>query len=362
MRRFWICWGTKPGGAGRRSTCGACTLVRLTLAKGEVPVPVALRLFLPEAWASDPERCRKAGVPEERRAPRSKMEIALDALDRVMAAGVVFGCVRADAGYGMSAEFRRALSERGLRWAVGIPRIQKVYPTDVELLAPPPPKAKGRAPKHPVPTRERESAEAVLEGVEWKEVSWREGTKGALRARFAAVRVRVADGPMNSRAQHLPGEEAWLLGEHRATGEKKYYLANHPPGTPLETLAAAIKARWSCEQAHQQMKEELGLDHFEGRSWSGLHHHALLTMIAFGFLQHLRLQEAAARGGNPVPRTGAAAPAHTAGGPSHTARAPHAQVPAPLPTLPPSLDPACSPARSGEVVPNQIRIDRDPVE
>ena len=112
-------------------------------------------------------------------------------------------------------------------------------------------------------------------------------------ARFAAVRVRVADGPpqriRDKGQQHLPGDEAWLIGEHRMSGEKKYYLANLPAKTDLRTLAATIKARWICEQAHQQMKEELGLDHFEGRSWQGLHRHALMTMIAYAFLQHRRL-------------------------------------------------------------------------
>jgi SRSO17 transposase len=89
--------------------------------------------------------------------------------------------------------------------------------------------------------------------------------------------------------QHLPGDETWLIGEQRASGEKKYYLASQPAETNLRTLAAIIKARWICEQAHQQMKEELGLDHFEGGSWQGLHRHALMIMIAYAFLQHRRL-------------------------------------------------------------------------
>jgi SRSO17 transposase len=92
--------------------------------------------------------------------------------------------------------------------------------------------------------------------------------------------------------QHLPGEEAWLIGEHRSNGERKYYLSNLPGNAPLKRLAAAVKARWACEQAHQQLKEELGLDHFEGRSWVGLHRHALMTMIAYAFLQSRRLNQA----------------------------------------------------------------------
>jgi SRSO17 transposase len=103
------------------------------------------------------------------------------------------------------------------------------------------------------------------------------------------LRVRPAEGAQLRNGWHLPGEEVWLVGERRASGEHKYYLSNLPADTPLETLAATIKARWVCEQAHQQLKEELGLDHFEGRSWRGLQHHALLCQLAFAFLQHLRL-------------------------------------------------------------------------
>ena len=90
----------------------------------------------------------------------------------------------------------------------------------------------------------------------------------------------------------MPGEEAWLVGEHRSTGERKYYLSNLPADTSMRDLAGAIKARWICEQAHQQLKEELGLDHFEGRSWTGLHRHSLMTMMAYAFLQARRLAQA----------------------------------------------------------------------
>jgi SRSO17 transposase len=127
-----------------------------------------------------------------------------------------------------------------------------------------------------------------------------------LAASFAAVRVRIADGPPQriheKGMQHMPGEEAWLVGERRVSGERKYYLSNLPAEANLKTLAATIKARWICEQAHQQLKEELGLDHFEGRSWHGLHRHALMTMIAYAFLQSRRLAEASGGKKNP-PRT-----------------------------------------------------------
>jgi SRSO17 transposase len=277
---------------GKTANCQ--TLVSLTLARSEVPVMLALRLFLPEIWTSDRARLKRAGVPAEHQTARTKPEIALAELDRVIAAGVRFGCVLADAGYGMSAPFRQGLTTRKLTWAVGIPRHLKVYPPDVQMIWPV--ARRGRPRRRAVPDVLSIAAEDMLADAPWRNVCWRMGTKGKLEARFAAVRVRVADGPpqriWDKGQQHLPGEEAWLIGEHRMSGEKKYYLANLPAKSNLRILAATIKARWICEQAHQQMKEELGLDHFEGRSWQGLHRHALMTMIAYAFLQHRRLTTA----------------------------------------------------------------------
>jgi SRSO17 transposase len=105
------------------------------------------------------------------------------------------------------------------------------------------------------------------------------------------VRVRPADADQTRDGLHLPGDVAWLVSERLSNGDRKYYLTNLPASASRKKIVATIKARWACEQAHQQLKEELGLDHFEGRSWWGLHHHALLTMIAFAFLQTLRLHE-----------------------------------------------------------------------
>jgi SRSO17 transposase len=302
---------------GKNANCQ--TLVSLTLASGEVPVMVGLRLFLPESWSSDPVRLSGAGVPEDHRVHRTKPEIALAQIDRARAAGLRFGCVLADAGYGLSAPFRKALSERGLRWTVGIPFKQKVYPVDVAMIFPV--AGRGRPRKRHVPDAASMSAQAMLEAAPWRKLSWRRGTKGRLQARFAARRVRVADGPPQRigtmGAQHLPGEEVWLIGELRSTGERKYYLSNLPAGTSLTRLAGAIKARWICEQAHQQLKEELGLDHFEGRSWTGLHRHALMTMIAYAFLQSRRLKQATREKKNPGPATAAEPSSDPRGPPRH---------------------------------------------
>jgi len=277
---------------GKTANCQ--TLVSLTLARAEVPVMVGLRLFLPDSWTCDPARLKQAGVPAAHRAPRSKPEIALAEIDRTIATGVRFGSVLADAGYGLSAPFRQGLTTRGLTWAVGIPGRQKVYPAHVKLIFPV--AGRGRPRQRHIPDILSKSAEEMLAPAVWRSVSWRQGTKGALKARFAAIRVRVADGPPqrigDKGQQHLPGEEVWLIGERRTSGETKYYLVNLPPETKLRRLAAIVKARWICEQAHQQVKEELGLDHFEGRSWQGLHRHALMTMIAYAFLQYRRLATA----------------------------------------------------------------------
>src|SRR6267378_4167274 len=314
---------------GKTANCQ--TLVSLTLAQGEVPIMLALRLFLPESWTSKRARLERAGVPTEYRTARTKLEMALAEIDRIIAAGVRFGCVLADAGYGMSAPFRQGLTARKLAWAVGIPRHLKVYPADVQMIRPVTPRGR---PRQRIPDTLSVAAQDMLATAKWQNISWRTGTKGKLRARFAAVRVRVADGSpqriKDKTYQHVPGEQAWLIGEHRASGEKKYYLANLPANTDLRTLAATIKARWVCEQAHQQLKEELGLDHFEGRSWQGLHRHALMTMIAYAFLQYRRLATARRKKKNQRPT----APANSARRTSRHSRALGSTTPTPMSTLP----------------------------
>ncbi|GEP12795.1 hypothetical protein MMMDOFMJ_2547 [Methylobacterium gnaphalii] len=277
---------------GKTSNCQS--LVSVTLACREVPIMVGLRLFLPETWTSDPERMTRAGVPTNRQGASTKPEIAIQEIDRVLASGTRFGCVLADAGYGSSGVFRQALSERGLLWAVGLSRRQNVYPADVGLIIPVAKTGKWR--QYHIADQLPVAAETMLAGERWQTISWRRGTRGRLTCLFAARRIRVADGHKyrmsDNRMQCMPGDEVWLVGERRPSGEQKYYVSNLPAETPLRRLAAAIKARWVCEQAHQRLKEELGLDHFEGRSWTGLHRNTLMTMIAFAFLQDRRLKAA----------------------------------------------------------------------
>ena len=156
-----------------------------------------------------------------------------------------FGCVLADSGYGSSGSFRQALSERGLLWAVGLSRRQNVYPADVALIFP---VANAGGPrKYNIPDQLPVAAETLLAGGKWRRVSWRRGTKGRLICLFAARRVRIADGHkhrmLDNRMQCMPGEEVWLVGERRSTGEKKYYVSNLPANTSLKTLAAPIEGR-----------------------------------------------------------------------------------------------------------------------
>lgn len=277
------------GELGKKANCQS--LVSLTLARREVPVVVGLRLFLPEAWDADAERRRKCGIPREIR-HQPKWRVALEEIDRVMEQGAEFGDVLADAGYGVSVGFRRGLNERDLTWTVGVTSAQKVYPADVEV-SPPGRNAQGRPRKHGKPSCPDATTEATIDGLgarALRSLTWRRGTKGPLRGRFAMARVRVADGAKISQGRRLPGQEAWLICEKRAGGERRYYFSNRDANTSRIELARTVKARWVCEQPHQQMKQELGLDDFEGRTWLGLQHHALMTMIAFLYLQHLRLK------------------------------------------------------------------------
>ena len=228
---------------GKTANCQ--TLVSLTLARGEVPVMLALRLFLPESWTRKRARLERAGVPTEYRTARTKPEMALAEIDRVIAAGVRFGCVLADAGYGMSAPFRQGLTARKLPWAVGISRHLKVSPADVQMIWPV--AGRGRPRQRHVPDILSMAAEDMLADATWQNISWRTGTKGKLKARFAAVRVRIADGPpqrnqgqgpatsarrgglAHRRTQDVGGEE--ILSRQPAGKDGPAHLGGHHQGT-----------------------------------------------------------------------------------------------------------------------------------
>ena len=221
------------GQVGKRASCQA--LVSLTLAGREVPVPVGLRLFLPEEWTRDPERCAAAGVPAGEVVARAKGEIALAALDRLIAAGVRFGVVLADAGYGASAAFRRELSKRGLTWAVGIPRNQKVYAADVRLVPP-----TGRR-RRPVPDQEPREAEAVLADLPWRRTLsgiWEVILTALAEADPDAATLQMIDSTTVRTHQCAAGAKGGLIARVLAVR----VVASRPSSMPTPTRTAGRSA------------------------------------------------------------------------------------------------------------------------
>lgn len=210
------------GALGKQANCQC--LVSLTLARNEVPVPIALRLYLPEGWAADPKRRAKARVPEDI-SFRPKWRIALDEIDRLLEHNVQFGSVLADAGYGACGEFRNELSKRKLVWTVGILSTQTAYPASVRVSPPKPKRTRGRQPTRGTPTEPSQTVAKLIERLgprAVRTVTWRRGSKGPLFGRFAMMRVCPADGPrMPGNNHHLPGDEAWLIAEFRSE-ETKY--------------------------------------------------------------------------------------------------------------------------------------------
>jgi SRSO17 transposase len=275
------------GALGKKANCQAAVSVHYVAPKGHYPL--ALRLFLPEAWVADADRLVWAGVPAEFRREQTKGQIALDLLDQVRAEGLPGRVVLADAGYGASGEFRRALADRGLHYIAGV--------TDEAVVFTEPPAwdrpagrggvgpAGGRPqsnpqlrPGTPRPVRLRDLAARTP----LRRVTWRAGAKGPMSGRFAWVRVWPGFGW--KRGECAGADPVWLLIEEQADGDLKYALSNLPAGTSAVRAVRLWKCRWPVEQGYQQMKEELGLDHFEGRSWRGFHHHAAMVMLAYGFL------------------------------------------------------------------------------
>lgn len=241
------------------------------------------RLYLPEGWANDSERRREAGVPAEE-VFRKKWELALEIIDQARSWGLPDRIVLADAGYGEVTAFREALEEKKLPYVVGVPPNAGVWlkpPKPVMLK----PKANGRPPTALHYGKQRPVAlkDAALQATGWKRVRWREGTKGWLQSRFWAARVQPSHGFHEGRPPH---KEVWLLvewpeGEPEPT---KYFFCDLPPDYSLRRLVRLAKCRWKIEHDYHQLKEELGLDHYEGRSWRGWHHHVTMVMLAHAFL------------------------------------------------------------------------------
>jgi SRSO17 transposase len=274
------------GQLGKQDNCQVA--VTLAVANDHASLPIAYRLYLPEVWASDPARRAKVGVPEEV-AFRTKPQIALAQIRRAVEQGVAVGVVLADAGYGGDTDFRTGLTERDLRYVVGVQSSISLWPPGTGPLPPKVWSGRGRPPKllrrdagHG-PISALDLAEG-LPGAAWRRVAWREGSRGAeLASRFAAVRVRPGHRD-DGRAE--PHAQEWLLIEW-PEGEKeptKYWLSTLPAAAGIGELVRIAKARWRIERDFQELKQEIGLGHYEGRGWRGFHHHASLCIAAYGFL------------------------------------------------------------------------------
>jgi SRSO17 transposase len=273
------------GQLGKQDNCQVA--VSLSVATGQASLPVAYQLYLPESWANDPDRRVKAGVPEEV-IFRTKPEIALAQIRAALEAGVSRSVVLADAGYGNDTSFRTGLTEMGLTYVVGVQSSIRLWSPGTQPLPPKPWSGRGRPPslvrRQPghAPVSAKELAQALPEDA-WRRITWREGSKVPLASRFAAVRVRPAH---RDYWRSAPRPEEWFLIEWpQGEGEPtKYWLSTLPEDTELADLVDQAKLRWRIERDYQELKQEIGLGHYEGRGWRGFHHHATLAIAAYGFL------------------------------------------------------------------------------
>jgi SRSO17 transposase len=283
------------GTLGKTDNCQVAVSLHYVAPLGDYPL--ALRLFLPEEWTQQAERLGSVGVPVAERTPKTKGEIALEVLDVVRSEGLPHQAVVADAGYGTGGEFRRGLETRGETYVVGVSGQEVVLRRAPKWEVRGAAVTRGRPPSRWYPTAETPAPASIkhlAQQLKRTSFSWRVGTKGALEAEFAWVRVWPAHDWQSGRAANdVPNAKTdarWLLVEWRRDGSIRYALSNLPASTTLAQAASLWKTRWHVEQGYQLLKEELGLDHFEGRSWAGFHHHATLCCLAYGFLTLERLR------------------------------------------------------------------------
>jgi SRSO17 transposase len=273
------------GQVGKQDNCRVA--VSLSIATWSASLPIAFRLYLPEVWTENKKRRREGGIPDDVEF-QTKPQIALEQIRDAVKEGVTRGVVVADAGYGVDGKFRTGLTELGLAYAVGVQSSLSVWAPGTEPLPPLPRKQMGRPPK--LLRRDQDHQPVAVKDLAlglppeaWKTVSWRQETQQKLRSRFAALRVRPAH---RDYWQAEPHAEEWLLiewpkGEAEAA---KYWLSTLSADVKLKDLVSVAKQRWIIERDYEELKQELGLGHYEGRGWRGFHHHATLCIAAYGFL------------------------------------------------------------------------------
>jgi SRSO17 transposase len=274
------------GSLGKVDNCQVA--VSLSLATAEGSLPLAYQLYLPREWADDKKRCELAGVPKQI-AFATKGEIAWAQIQSALAAGIPRGPLLTDAGYGDEAAFRDRLSEEGLPYAVGIRAATAVWWGQHQPAPAPDKPSSGqrrartrRDPSHQ-PISVLELAQR-LPASSYRTITWREGTNAPLRSRFACVRVRAAQGNQQRAEEWLLIE--WPRGEAEPT---HYFLSTLSADISFKALVNTVKMRWRIEHDYRELKQEVGLGHYEGRNWRGYHHHASLCIAAYGFLMLERL-------------------------------------------------------------------------
>jgi SRSO17 transposase len=262
------------GQLGKQENCQVA--VSLSIANHHASLPIAYRLYLPETWTKDGPRRRKVGVPEDVRF-MTKPEIALEQIGHACEAGIARGVVLTDPAYGNDARFRHGISALGLMYSVGVQSTTLVW-----IPGSRPVKARRGGRERNRDLVSVKDLALGLSATAWRTIKWREGTNEWLSSRFAHLRVRVGD-------RHQLAEEGideWLLIEW-PKGEKepsKYWLSTLPEIVSFRDLVDTTKLRWRVERDYQELKQEVGLGHFEGRGWRGFHHHATLCIAAYGFL------------------------------------------------------------------------------
>jgi SRSO17 transposase len=273
------------GQLGKQDNCQVA--VSLSVANDHASLPIAYRLYLPHEWADDPDRRTQAGVPDDV-VFQTKPQIALDQLRAAVAAGIEAEVALVDTGYGTDTDFRDGITEMGLPYVVGIQSSISLWPPGQEPLLPKAWSGRGR----PTSSIRRDtkhrpiSAKQMALGLPkraWRRVTWREGTNTKLTSRFAAVRVRPAHRDYH---RSTPRPEEWCLIEWPTDEPEptKYFLSTLPANITRRELVNTAKLRWRIERDYQDLKQELGLGHYEGRGWRGFHHHATLCIAAYGFL------------------------------------------------------------------------------
>ncbi len=277
------------GQLGKQDNCQVA--VSLSVANSSASLAVAWRLYLPKSWAADADSRRQAGIADDL-GFHTKPAIALGQLRDAVARDLPRGVVLADAGYGNDSGFRQGITALELPYCVGILSSTTVWAPGTGPLAPKPRSGPGRPPTR---LRRGEGHRPVsvktlafdLPEDAWEDVTWREGSDAPLQSRFARIRVRPAHRD-EKRAEPRP--EEWLVVEWPDDDEpSKYWLSTLPGETCLEHMARTAKTRWRIERDYRELKQEVGLSHFEGRGWRGFHHHATLCIAACGFLVRERL-------------------------------------------------------------------------